>query len=199
MLTIRLVVDNFGPGEMCERMPAHFSQPAPISPHMNTRLLITLLCAGAVALACGSLTRHDAAPARVSRVAAAPAAKHVAKNALPTTPPNLNGNFAVNIEPHALRFALKVTNDSKKHVELAFPNGQQYDFAVLDSVGREVYRWGAGRMFTQSVQNKLIEGEETVHIDERAEMTLPHGKYIAVATLRSTNFPISERSTFELR
>src|SRR4051812_28702839 len=159
---------------------------------MNTRLLITLLCAGAVALACGSFSHHDAEASRTSDSHMA-APKHVAKNAsLPSAPPNVNGNFAVNIEPHALHFALKLTNDSKKHVELAFPNGQQYDFAVLDSVGREVYRWGAGRMFTQSVQNKLIEGQETVHIDERAEMTLPHGKYIAVATLRSTNYPISE-------
>lgn len=198
MLTIRLVVDNFGPREMCERTPARFSQPAPIGLLMNTRLLITLLCAGAVALACGSLTRHDAAATRASAAPTA-AAKHATKKISPTAPPNVNGNFAVNVEPHALHFALKLTNDSKKHVELAFPNGQQYDFAVLDSVGREVYRWGAGRMFTQSVQNKLIEGEETVHIDERAEMTLPHGKYIAVATLRSTNYPLSERSAFELR
>jgi hypothetical protein len=198
MLTIRLAVDNFGPREMCERTPACFSPPAPIGLLMNTRLLITLLCAGAVALACGSLTRHDAAATRVSAARTA-TAKHAAKKVSPTAPPNVNGNFAVNVEPHALHFALKLTNDSKKHVELAFPNGQQYDFAVLDSVGREVYRWGAGRMFTQSVQNKLIEGEETVHIDERAEMTLPHGKYIAVATLRSTNFPLSERSVFELR
>ena len=113
--------------------------------------------------------------------------------------PNVNGNFAVNIEPHALHFALKLTNDGKKHVELAFPNGQQYDFTVLDSAGREVYRWGAGRMFTQSVQNKLIDGDETMHIDERAEMTLPHGKYLAVATLRSSNFPMKQSSAFELR
>lgn len=165
---------------------------------MNTRLLITLLCAGAVALACGSLTRHDAAAVRVSAVHT-PTSKHVAKSTAPSAPPNVNGNFAVNIEPHALHFALKLTNDSKKHVELAFPNGQEYDFAVLDSVGREVYRWGAGRMFTQSMQNKLIEGEDSLHIDERAEMTLPHGKYVAVATLRSTNYPLSQRSTFELR
>ena len=199
MLTIRLVVDNFGSREMCERTPVHISQPALIGPHMNTRLLITLLCAGAVALACGSLTRQDAAPKRVSHVPATPVTRHVAKSAAPSAPPNVNSHFAINVEPHALHFALKLTNDSKKHVELAFPNGQQYDFAVLDSVGHEVYRWGAGRMFTQSVQNKLIAGEETVHIDERAEMTLPHGKYIAVATLRSTNFPLSERSPFELR
>ncbi|MDQ2666790.1 MAG: BsuPI-related putative proteinase inhibitor [Gemmatimonadota bacterium] len=165
---------------------------------MHTRLLISLLCAGAVALACGSFTRHDAPATHVTVSRVAPA-RHVASIAAPSAAPNVNGNFAVNVEPHALHFALKLTNDGKKHVELAFPNGQQYEFAVLDSAGREVYRWGAGRMFTQSVQNKLIEGEDTVKIDERAELTLPHGKYVAVATLKSSNFPISERSAFELR
>ena len=162
---------------------------------MNTRLLISLLCAGAVALACGSLTRHDASASRTSTISA----RHASSGASNADVPNVNGNFAVNIEPHALHFALNLTNDGKKHVELAFPSGQQYDFAVLDSVGREVYRWGAGRMFTQSVQNKLIDSEKSMRIDERAELTLPHGKYIAVATLRSSNFPMTQRSAFELR
>ena len=164
---------------------------------MNTRLLITLLCAGAVALACGSLARRDATSTHAS-VTHTATSRRVATNT-PAAAPNVNGNFAVKVEPHALHFALRLTNDSKKHVEVAFPSGQQYDFAVTDSVGREVYRWGAGRMFTQSVQNKLIGAEETLRIDERAEVTLPHGKYIAVATLRSSNHPLSERSTFELR
>jgi Intracellular proteinase inhibitor len=105
----------------------------------------------------------------------------------------------VKVEPHTLHFALNLTNESKKNVELSFPNGQQYDFAVLDSVGREVYRWGEGRMFTQSVQNKQIDGEQTMRIDESAKMTLPHGKYVAVATLRSSNFPMKQSSAFELR
>ena len=161
---------------------------------MNTRLLISLLCAGAVALACGSLTRRDASAAHK-----ATSARYSSAHTTDVVTPTVNGNFAVKVEPHALQFALKLSNDSKKHVELSFPNGQQYDFAVLDSVGREVYRWGAGRMFTQSVQNKLIDGEKTMRIDERAELTLPHGKYIAVATLRSSNYPMTQRSAFELR
>lgn len=161
---------------------------------MNTRLLISLLCAGAVALACGSLSRRDTSVAHKTS-----SMRHSIRKTSDADAPNVNGNFAVNVEPHALHFALNLTNDSNKHVELSFPNGQQYDFTVLDSVGREVYRWGAGRMFTQSVQNKLIGGEKTMHIDERAEMTLPHGKYIAVATLRSSNFPMTQSSTFALR
>ena len=163
---------------------------------MNSRLLISLLCAGAVALACGSFTRNDPATAQKQQSSTV---RHAVKHPTTDGAPKVNSNFAVNIEPHALRFALDLTNDSKKHVELAFPSGQQYDFTVLDSVGREVYRWGAGRMFTQSVQNKLIDGGKTMRIDERAVTTLPQGKYVAVATLRSSNYPIQQRSAFELR
>ncbi|MEP6622364.1 MAG: BsuPI-related putative proteinase inhibitor [bacterium] len=163
---------------------------------MNTRLLITLLCAGAVALACGSLARNDkpAAPAATISKRSAVASPARSANASP-----VDGKFAVNVEPHALRFALDVTNQGKKKVELTFPSGQEYEFTVLDSMGREVYRWGSGRMFTQSVQNKLLGSGDTMRIDERAVTTLPQGKYIAVATMRSSNFPITQRSEFELR
>jgi hypothetical protein len=158
---------------------------------MNSRLLITLLCAGAVALACGSLARSDSSVATATR--------SVRHTEAASGAPRVNSDFAVAVEPHSLHFALNVTNSSKKHVELAFPNGQEYEFTVLDSVGREVYRWGSGRMFTQSVQNKLLGSEDTMRIDERALTTLPHGKYVAVATLRSSNFPMKQSSSFELR
>jgi glycine/D-amino acid oxidase-like deaminating enzyme len=161
---------------------------------MKSRLLITLLCAGAVALACGSFTRNDATTAKKASTV-----RTASKRTKADTVVKVNGNFAVKIEPHALRFALNLTNEGKKHVELSFPNGQQYEFSVIDSAGREVYRWGQGRMFTQSVQNKLIDGGKTMNIDEVAETTLPHGKYVAVATLRSSNFPMEQRSAFELR
>jgi hypothetical protein len=173
---------------------------------MNSRLLISLLCAGAVALACGSLARRDDAEAHASRTAHVASAvnvvnvpRHSSSKKTHDDVPKVNGKFDVKVEPHTLHFALHLTNDSKKNVELSFPNGQQYDFTVLDSVGREVYRWGEGRMFTQSVQNKQIDGEQTMRIDESATMTLPHGKYVAVATLRSSNFPMKQSSAFELR
>ena len=105
-------------------------------------------------------------------------------------------SFTVSVEHKSIRFALDVTNPTKKDVELTFPDGQTHDFVVLDSVGREVYRWGEGRMFTQSVQNRTIDGGETMHIAERATLDLPQGSYVAVATLRSTNFPVRERVPF---
>jgi hypothetical protein len=66
-------------------------------------------------------------------------------------------------------------------------------------VGREVARWGTGRMFTQSVQNRQLDGGDTMRIEESLKASLPRGKYVAVATLRSSNYPISERSLFVLR
>jgi hypothetical protein len=54
-------------------------------------------------------------------------------------------------------------------------------------------------MFTQSLQNRTIENGETLRIAEHATASLPQGSYVAVATLRSTNFPVEERVAFELR
>ena len=79
-------------------------------------------------------------------------------------------SFTVSVEHKSIRFALDIANPTKKDVELTFPDGQTHDFVVLDSVGREVYRWGAGRMFTQSVQNRTIDGGETMHISETATL-----------------------------
>ena len=160
---------------------------------MNTRILISLLCAGAVALACGTRTRSaTSAVVHEKQV-------HLARTVFDSTAPKIASSFSVRSDPRGLHFALDVTNSTKKHVELAFPSGQQYEFAVLDSIGREVYRWGTGRMFTQNVQNKLLDGGETIRIDERATPALPHGTYVAVATLRSSNYPVQQRVAFELR
>lgn len=171
---------------------------------MNVRnLLIPLLCLGAVAFACGPRSHSEASLASVS-IAVIPGlarptetqqtTKKKEQHVLRVTPV-----FTVNVEKNALNFALDVTNVSKKNVELTFPDGQTHDFTVLDDSGREVYRWSAERMFTQSVQNKTIERGETLRIAERATPSLPLGSYVAVATLRSTNFPVQERVSFELR
>lgn len=158
---------------------------------MNSRLLIPLLLAGAVALACGSRTHSEAA------ATVAPAsrnAEHAEKRA-----GEIRSAFAVSAANNALHFALNVTNPGKKDIELTFPSGQEYDFSVRDSVGREVYRWGKGRMFTQSLQNKVLDGGETKRFEEHAIAKLAPGNYVAIATLRSSNYPVQERVAFELR
>ena len=159
---------------------------------MNSRLLIPLLLAGAVALACGSRTHSEAA------ATVAPAARTVQRAEKRSTG-EIRSAFAVSAADNALHFALNVTNPGKKHIELTFPSGQEYDFTVRDSAGREVYRWGKGRMFTQSLQNKVLDGGETKKFEEHAVTSLPPGSYVAIATLRSSNYPVQERVAFELR
>jgi hypothetical protein len=169
---------------------------------MNVRnLLIPLLCLGAVAFACGPRSHSEASLVSVSlaksSIAAAKPQQRARKKE--SNVPRVTPSFTVQVERNTLRFGLDVSNVSKKSVELTFPDGQTHDFVVLDSAGREVYRWGATRMFTQSVQNRTIEGGETLRIAEHASPSLPQGSYTAVATLRSTNFPMQERVAFELR
>lgn len=178
---------------------------------MNTRILIPLLLAGAVALACGSQSHPDAtARSRTDksvRQAGTPSAVTVAvapvsqtKHAgTPAAVAPLKSAFVVRAEARAIHFSLDLTNATKKNLELEFPSGQEYDFAVLDSTGREVYRWGKERMFTQSLQNRVLDGGETRRYEESADKALPNGSYVAVATLRSSNFPVQERVPFRLQ
>lgn len=166
---------------------------------MNARnLLIPLLCLGAVAFACGPRSHSEASLVTVGIAKTAdPAKKKQTQSKSNVT--RVTSSFSVNVEPNGLNFVFDVANAGKKNVELAFPDGHTYDFAVLDASGREVYRWGTGRMFTQSVQNKLLDGGDTMHIAEAASPALPLGDYVAVATLRSSNFPMQERVAFTLR
>jgi len=170
---------------------------------MNVRnLLIPLLCLGAVAFACGPRSHSEASLVSVNlatAVAAPPVVNRAKKTPKKKQQVRVAPNFTISVEHKSIRFALDVTNPTKKDVELTFPDGQTHDFIVLDSVGREVYRWGEGRMFTQSVQNRTIDGGETMHIVEQATIDLAPGSYVAVAKLRSTNFPVQERVPFEVR
>lgn len=170
---------------------------------MNVRtVLIPLLCLGAVAFACGPRSHSEASLASMSlaeavRSAPKPQRPKPKRSEMGVT--KITPSFAVQVDGNTLRFTLDVTNVGRKNVELTFPDGQTHDFAVLDGSGREVYRWSADRMFTQSVQNRTIDAGETLQITERATPPLPQGSYVAVATLRSSNFPVQERIAFELR
>jgi len=178
---------------------------------MNTRLLIPLLLAGAVALACGSRSTNDAAAKPASddvrqagtptavTATVAPVAVHEMHAGTSAADAPLKSAFIVRAEARAIHFSLDLTNASKKHVELEFPSGQEYDFAVIDSTGKEVYRWGKERMFTQSLQNRMLDGGETRRYEEKADKALPNGSYVAIATLNSSNFPVQERVPFRLQ
>lgn len=93
-------------------------------------------------------------------------------------------------------FAFHVTNNEAKRLELTFPSGQTHDIVVLDSIGREVWRWSAGRMFTQALQNKILASAETLTYEADWNPGKLQGRYTAVASLMSQNHPLEQRVEF---
>ena len=74
--------------------------------------------------------------------------------------------------------------------------GQAYDFVVVDSLGREVWRWSSDRIFTQSVRNKLLGKGESITASEKWSPAKP-GKFTAIAQLTSSNYFLQEKVAFE--
>ncbi|MEP6690027.1 MAG: BsuPI-related putative proteinase inhibitor [Gemmatimonadaceae bacterium] len=171
---------------------------------MSSRPVIWLLLAGVIALAGSMHARStdavagDSASARVdaeSRVAAAAPARHARREALP--PAHVETTVSVNVGRGAT-FQLHATNTGDRHVELHFATGQTHDFVVLDSIGREVWRWGAGRMFTSSLQTKMLGAHATTVFEESWDARAKHGRFTVVARLESSDFPAEERAEFVL-
>ena len=156
---------------------------------LPNRLILPLLVAASVAFARGSFTHDNAANTTKHR-----STKTV--DALGTT---LDVNVdAKNIDEEAVSFALHVGNNTKKMVELRFPNGQTHEFVVIDELGKEVWRWSTGRMFTQAMRNKLLKGREETVFEERWITKGMRGKYTAIAILRSENHPVETSVEFVL-
>lgn len=169
---------------------------------MNSRLMIPLLCTGALALACGPRSQPDATVANTSH--AALAQQHATA---PRTPQRarlarrdgeLVPSLAVNATGRTIHFALAVENAGSKTLEMHFPDGQTHDIVLLDAAGREVWRWAEGRMFTQAHRTKPLSSGDTLRVEEQLDASQLHGRFTAVAVLRSTNYPVEQRVSFDL-
>jgi hypothetical protein len=151
---------------------------------MSNRLIIPLLCAASVAFVSGSSSHNEDTTKN-------PLERHQKAASLAST-------LAVNVK-NGVHFTLDVRNNSTRMVELRFANGRTHDFVVLDESGREVWRWSNGRMFTQSLQNKLIKSREKAVFTDKWTASNMHGKFTAVAILASENHPVEQRVEFALR
>jgi hypothetical protein len=170
---------------------------------MKTRFLISLLCVGAVAFACGPRARNEATGssasattlASVQTVAPQGTARTTRSATAATAKMPLSATFEVRNEGTALRFELEIVNKGKKSIELTFPSGQTHDFVIVDSLNREVWRWATGRLFTQALQNTMLSRGETMTMTETWDApTLKPGRYTVVAVLKSQNYPVTERA-----
>lgn len=156
----------------------------------SSRLYIWLLCAGAVALACGPRARGAAAD---STAAAAPPAPAPGQRDSTMIASSLDVSVR-----DGVHFSLHVTNRTGEKVEVRFTSGQTYDFVVLDRAGTEVWRWSADRMFTQAMQTRMLDPDETITFTEAWQPDSLHGEFVAVGKLNSTNYPVEQRVEFSL-
>jgi hypothetical protein len=149
---------------------------------MLSRITVPLIAAAVLVFACGPRASSPVASAR-------PRA---------TLEQGVTSHVMVDTTHGVVRFAIEVSNDSRKRIELDFPDGRTHDFIVLNDAGREVWRWSAGRMFTQGMQNRLLESHDAVVYAEQWKPETK-GRYTLVAQLHSENYPVRQRVEFALQ
>src|ERR1017187_3946300 len=149
---------------------------------MKGRITFGLLLTSALAFACGPRpgTGDAVGAVHTSHARASSQAGHVLRSTLAVVVKN------------GVVMDFRVVNAGTKRIEVNFPNGQTHDVVVVDSLGREVWRWSTGRMFTQTLQNRILRASDKLNYDA-IWRNAPAGKYTAIATLASENFPIEER------
>jgi hypothetical protein len=154
---------------------------------MDNRLILPLLCAASVALAAAPFS-HESKSIATTRHSAEKSAPIV--TTFDVTRPKDDAD--------KLRFSLNVRNNTSKMLELRFPDGQTHDFVVKDFTGKEIWRWSQGRMFTQALQNRILESNETLSYEVAWKPEQAHGSFVAVAQLQSENHPLERRVEFSL-
>jgi len=173
---------------------------------MHARSAVVLLVTIALLYACGSRT-HAFSMATAAAATGESAEMPIVTSTTPTTPAlvakahapgALTSALHVDVHDDDITFTLAVTNVSSNKIELTFPNGQTHDVAVLDAAGGEVWRWGAGQMFTQALRNKTLDSRATLSYAVRWRRPQIHGPLTAVGTLTSVNFPVESRAPFVL-
>lgn len=151
---------------------------------MLARITVPLMAAAVVFFACGPRSPSPLASAK-PRTSASKTGKGVVSHVM------------VDTARGTVRFAIEVNNDSRKRVELNFPSGRTHEFIVLDANGKQVWRWSEGRMFTQAMQNRLLDANDSVVYSERWSPPAP-GRYTLVAQLNSDNYPLRQQVDFAL-
>lgn len=160
---------------------------------MRDKFPFTLVCIAVLAFACGPRPRGDGSAdgSTVKRSAATRSA--ATRDARTPLAPSLD--VAVN---DGVTFNFDVTNAGERKLELLFTDGRTHDIVVMDSLGREVWRWSEGRMFTQAVQARVLRARDTIKFADAWSDAKP-GSYVAVASLPSRNYPVEHRVAFVVR
>lgn len=105
----------------------------------------------------------------------------------------------------AVEFQMQLRNTGATAVSLEFSTGQEFDLTVTNEAGLPVWRWAAGRFFTQAFRTiTLRPGEQrsfTATWDQRADggAAVTAGSYQAVAALAGNHGVRSNPITIQIR
>jgi hypothetical protein len=149
-----------------------------------SRLIVLLLALAALAYSCG--------PQSSSSESSEPGSQQKGVNGSA-----IASSLGVEVSEQ-VGFTFHVTNNAPKRLELTFPSGQTHDIVVMDSLGREIWRWSEGRLFTQALQNKVVDTSETLTYEAAWAPGERRGKYVAEASLMSENHPLKKRVEFQV-
>jgi hypothetical protein len=100
---------------------------------------------------------------------------------------------------------LTIRNTTALPLMLQFNSGQQYDLAIRDASGRQVFLWSEGKAFTQALTRlDLSPGEKSFVVEarlaDRSGKPFPEGRYTAEAWLTTSGEKVySATVAFELR
>ena len=131
------------------------------------------MCCAAAVYACAPRNRTGD-NASLNQPATAARSSDTTGLALTVTESNASGEMS---------FALEYKNAGKM-TELRFANGKTHDFVVLDERDREVWRWSAGRLFTQSLKTKQLKRGDALRYEAKWDSAAP-GNYRVIASLNS--------------
>ncbi|MEN9790699.1 MAG: hypothetical protein RLZZ63_357 [Gemmatimonadota bacterium] len=150
------------------------------------KLPVGLLCASALTFTVG--TWNEGGVGRVAEAATQSSRASQAGDA------PLQGSLEVQVgEGVDLDFV--ITHQADERLELSFRDGQTHEVVILDASGTPVWHWSEGRRFTRAMQQRVLRHGDQLAFRERWIPSKP-GAYIAVATLRSREHPITERVAF---
>lgn len=160
-----------------------------------------------------SLLSFAALPGGGGAMARAPGGKESGPTGAGVTQnPRASGGLALLLDADRQTYALgtpvilrlTVINTSRAPVTLQFASGQHYDFEVRRA-GETVWRWSAGRMFTQAVTSLTLRPRErqvfteTWGQQDNHGQPVPAGTYEAVAVLTTMARPRPQSPPLALR
>lgn len=106
----------------------------------------------------------------------------------------LDGRLDVSDTPDGVTFAFTVTNTADEPRQLNFRSGLAADFAVSTN-DTEIWRWSAGRGFTQALWSDTLSPGESNAFEATWEAPQP-GDYTVVATLEAHNADVEAGAEF---